>query len=61
MTIQLKELCSRRKPSILRATTKEDIKEFDFNNLSFEWKERAPIFYVFLMTCASSQKQNNLE
>lgn len=61
MTIQLNELCSRRNPSILRATTKEDIKEFDFKNLSFEWKERAPIFYAFLMTCASSQKQNNLE
>ena len=36
MTIQLNELCSRRSPSILRATTKEDIKEFDFKNLSFE-------------------------
>ena len=61
MTIQLNDLCSRRNPSILRATTKEDIKEFDFKNLSFEWKERTPIFYAFLMTCASSQKQNNLE
>ena len=61
MTIQLNELCSRRNPSILRATTKEDIKEFDFKNLSFKWKERAAIFYAFLLTCASSQKQNNLE
>ena len=61
MTLQLNELCSRRKPSLLRATTKGHLTQFDFQNfqkLISEWKERAPIFYAFLVTCASSQKEN---
>ena len=59
MTLQLNGLCSRRQPSMLRANTKEGITQFDFKKLCFEWKERAPIFYAFLMTCASTKKQNN--
>ena len=59
MTLQLNGLCSRRQPSMLRAHTKDGITQFDFKKLCFEWKERAPMFYVFLMTCASTKKQNN--
>ena len=61
MTHQVNGLCSRRQPSMLRATTKEGILEFDFKKLCFEWKEKAPIFYAFLMTCASSKRQDNPE
>ncbi|XP_078351448.1 uncharacterized protein LOC144636162 [Oculina patagonica] len=61
MTLQVNGLCSRRQPSMLRATTKEKLTEFDFKGLCCEWKERAPIFYAFLMTCANSRKQNNPE
>ena len=59
MTLQLNGLCSRRQPSMLRTNTKEGITQFDFKKLCFECKERAPIFYAFLMTCASTKKQNN--
>ena len=61
MTFQVNGLCSRRQPSMLIATTKEEIEEFDFKKLCFEWKERAPLFYAFLMTCASSKRQDNHE
>ena len=61
MTLQLNGLCSRRQPSMLRSNTKEGVTQFDFKKLCLEWKERAPIFYAFLMTCASTKKQNNPE
>ena len=61
MALQLNGLCSRRQPSMLRANTKEGITQFEFKKLCLEWKERAPIFYAFLMTCASTKKQNNPE
>ena len=41
---------------MLRANTKEEIVNFDFEKLCFEWKERAPIFYAFLMTCATTTR-----
>ena len=58
MTLQLNDLCSRRKPSLPRVTTKEQLTQFDFQKLISEWKEKAPIFYAFLVTCASSKKEN---
>lgn len=61
MTLQVNGLCSRRQPSMLRNTTKEGIAEFDFKKLCFEWKERAPLLYAFLMTCTSSKRQDNPE
>ena len=41
---------------MLRANTKEEIVNFDFQKLCFEWKERAPISYAFLMTCATTTR-----
>ena len=41
---------------MLRANTKEEIVNFDFEKLCFEWKERAPIFYTFLMACATTTR-----
>ena len=61
MALQVNGLCSRKHPSLLRAATKEGLAEFDLKKLCFEWKERAPIFYAFLMTCASSKGNNNPE
>ena len=58
MTLQLNDICSRKRPSILRGNTKEDIVNFDFEKVCLEWKERAPIFYAFLMTCAAIKKEN---
>lgn len=58
MTLQLNELCSRKRPSILRANTKEEIVNFDFEKACLELKARAPIFYAFLMTSACIGKEN---
>ena len=41
---------------MLRANTKEEIVNFDFEKLCFEWKERAPICYTFLMACATTTR-----
>lgn len=57
LTVQLNGLCSRKQPSMLRANTKEEIVNFDLEKVCLEWKERAPIFYAFLMTCASTRKE----
>ena len=56
MTSQINGICSRKQPSMLRANTKEEIVNFDFEKLCFEWKERAPIFYTFLMACATTTR-----
>ena len=61
MALQANGLCSRKDSSLLRAATKEGLAEFDFKKLCFEWKETAPIFYAFLMTCASSKGNKNPE
>lgn len=52
------ELCSRKNPSILRRSSKIDLENFSFKNVCDEWKEKAPIFYKFLMCCASKNKQD---
>ena len=57
MMSQINGICSRKQPSMLRANTKEEIVNFDFEKLCLEWKERAPIFYAFLMTCATTTRK----
>lgn len=61
MNIQLNDICSRKRPSILRANTKDEIANFNFEKACLEWKERTPILYAFLMTCAGVQKDKALE
>ena len=48
-------LCSRSKPSLLRKCDKDNLVNFTFQSVCEEWKDRAPIFYSFLMTCSSVQ------
>ena len=57
MTSQINGICSRKQPSMLRANTKKEILNFDFEKLCLEWKEKAPIFYAFLMTCATTTRK----
>jgi len=52
---EVNQLCSRKNPSILRKTSKDDLINFDMTKLCDEWKERAPVFYAFLLTCCSSK------
>ena len=54
-------LCSRRNPSLLRKNSKEDLTNFSFADLCLEWKERAPIFYAFLMACATNKTKDQPE
>ena len=46
-------LCGKSRPSLLRKTSKEDLQNFDLQNLCEEWQERAPIFYAFLLNTGS--------
>ena len=52
---EMNQLCSKKNPSILRKTSKDDLINFDMEKLRDEWKERAPVFYSFLLTCSSSK------
>ena len=53
------DLCSRKKPSLLRKSEADDMKNFSLLQLCHEWKKRAPLFYSFLMTCSSGYDDNN--
>ena len=67
MTLQVDELCSKHRPSMLRTTsrnTNDEAKNFDYKKVCSEWKERAPIFHAFLIACAAiknSKKKNSPE
>jgi len=49
------DLCSKKKPSLLRSSGPEEMLNFSLSKLCKEWKERAPLFYSFLMTCATGK------
>lgn len=40
---------------------KEEIVNFDFEKVCFEWKERVLIFYVFFMMCVVIKKEKVFE
>jgi len=61
MNTQLNDIYSTKRPSILTANTKEEIANFDFEKVCLEFKERAPIFYAFLMTCTAVKKEKASE
>lgn len=53
-------LCSKSNPSMLRKTEKADLENFDFELLCNEWRERAPVFYAFLLTsCVNKRTKSN--
>ena len=56
LTLQVNELCSTKRPSLLRSNSKERTSS-DFEKVCLEWKGRAPIFYSFLMTCAVVKRE----
>ena len=49
-------LCSKSNPSMLRKSEKADLENFDFELLCHEWRERAPVFYAFLLTSCINQR-----
>ena len=53
-------LCSKSNPSMLRKTEKADGENFDFERLCNEWREKAPVFYAFLLTsCINKITKSN--
>ncbi|KAK3754574.1 hypothetical protein QZH41_017326, partial [Actinostola sp. cb2023] len=56
---EVDDLCSRQKPSMLRKSGKDDLMKFDMQLLCQEWMSKAPLFYSFLLTCASSKNTSN--
>ena len=55
VSTEVNSLCSRKKPSLLRKTGKQDLIKYSMQTLCLEWKTRSPIFYAFLMTVALSR------
>ena len=51
------DLCSKKNPSLLRKSGSDDMENFSLQKLSKEWKERAPLFFSFLMTCATVKEK----
>jgi hypothetical protein len=50
-------LCSGKNPSILRKTNKDDLVNFKLESLGEEWKNRAPLFYSFLVTSSVTKQK----
>lgn len=48
-------MCSKKNPSILRKTSKEDITNFKFEKLANELQERAPLLKSILLSASSKQ------
>ena len=49
-------LCSKNNPLLLRKSSKDGLTEFDLKRVCEEWKVRAPLFYLFLMTSATNKR-----
>ena len=55
------DLCSTKVPWLLRKSSKEDLVTIDLEKLCSEWKERAPLFYAFLLTaCTTGKRQETV-
>ena len=52
---EVAELCSRKKPSLLRQTKKDDLVKFSLDQLCEEWKRRAPLFYSFRIVSSATK------
>ena len=54
---EVTSLCSTSNPSLLRKSGKADLVELDLELVCKEWRERAPIFYSFLLTSATNKSK----
>ena len=57
---EVSDLCSRKKPSMLRKSAKDDLIEYNLELLCEEWKKRAPLFYSFLLTSCATKRTENM-
>ena len=51
------DLCSKKNQFLLRKSGSDDMENFSFQKLCKEWKARAPLFYSFLMACATVKEK----
>ena len=49
-------LCSNSNPSLLRKSGKKDLEKFDLERVCNKWRERAPVFYSFLLTTCINKR-----
>ena len=61
VTKEVAGLRSKTNPSILRKCEKEDLEKFDLHLVCNEWRERAPVFYSFLLTSAINKRTKSSE
>ena len=54
------ELTSKKKPSILRKTTTDDIRKFELRKVCEELKNRAPLYYSMLVTSAVPSRKKDI-
>lgn len=47
-------LCSLKEPCVLRSKEPDEIKNFTLSKVNDEFKTRAPLFYSFLLSCATT-------
>ena len=52
-------LCSKTNPSLLRKSGKGNLKKFHLEHVCSEWRERAPVFYSFLLTSAANKSSKS--
>ena len=53
---EIRCLCSKTTNSILRDGSKEKLLTFSFKKIMNEWKEKAPLFYRFIMSVSVNPK-----
>lgn len=53
------DLCSKKNPSLLRVNEPEEMLNFTLSKFCTEFKVRAPLFYSFLRSCATSDDKSD--
>ena len=59
VTKEVADLCSKTNPSLLRKSGKGDLEKFHLEHVCSEWRERAPVFYSFLLTSAANKSSKS--
>ena len=57
ITAEITNLCKKSEPSILRQTSKTELKQFSWESLHKEFSEKTPLFLKFLYACISNPQQ----
>jgi hypothetical protein len=61
VSTEVNMLCSRKNPSMLRKTGKDDLVKYSMQSLCQEWQTRSKVFYAFLMTFDSTRSNKQAQ